>query len=174
MTVHLILGGARSGKSAFAERCALTQAAPLIYLATARAGDAEMQARIAHHQAGRDARFHTHECPLDLAAAIAEFDGSGVTVLVDCLTLWLSNWLTDNPNGWPQQKQAVLEALPAVRGHWLLVSNEVGQGIVPLGELSRRFVDEAGWLHQDLAELADAVSFVVAGLPQRLKPSYAV
>ncbi|WP_108126717.1 bifunctional adenosylcobinamide kinase/adenosylcobinamide-phosphate guanylyltransferase [Saccharospirillum mangrovi] len=174
MTVHLILGGARSGKSRFAERCALAQSDPLIYLATARAGDAEMQARIAHHQAGRDVRFQTHECPLELASAVAEFDQSGVTVLVDCLTLWLSNWLTENPEGWPQQRQVFLQTMAHTKGQWLLVSNEVGQGIVPLGELSRRFVDEAGWLHQELAELANEVTWVVAGLAQRLKPTHAI
>lgn len=174
MTVHFILGGARSGKSRFAERCALTNADPLLYLATARAGDAEMQARIAHHQTDRDARFHTHEIPLELAAAVTDFDQSGVTVLVDCFTLWLSNWLTEKPEAWPQQRQAFIEAITQTKGHWLLVSNEVGQGIVPLGELSRRFVDEAGWLHQELAALADEVTFVVAGLPQRLKPAHAI
>ncbi|PTY35664.1 bifunctional adenosylcobinamide kinase/adenosylcobinamide-phosphate guanylyltransferase [Saccharospirillum sp. MSK14-1] len=169
MTVHFILGGARSGKSRFAERSALTQADPLIYLATARAGDTEMQARIAHHQSGRNGRFHTYEIPLELAAAIHEFDQNGVTVLVDCLTLWLSNWLTENTEDWPQQRQAFLDALQRSQGNWLLVSNEVSQGIVPLGELSRRFVDEAGWLHQAVAELADEVTWVVAGLPQTLK-----
>ncbi|MFG1496962.1 bifunctional adenosylcobinamide kinase/adenosylcobinamide-phosphate guanylyltransferase [Saccharospirillum sp. HFRX-1] len=169
MAVHLILGGARSGKSRFAESRALQSAGDLYYFATARAGDAEMQARIEHHQAGRNARFQSHEIPLDLAAAVAEFDRSGNTILVDCLTLWLSNWLTEDPDHWPAQRQAFLDALPGSQGHWLLVSNEVGQGIVPLGELSRRFVDEAGWLHQAIAELADEVTWVVAGLPQTLK-----
>lgn len=169
MAVHLILGGARSGKSRFAEQRALQHSGELHYFATAQAGDAEMQARIEHHQAGRNSRFQTHECPLELAAAIAKFDRSGKTFLVDCLTLWLSNWLTENPDDWPAQRQAFLDALQNCRGQWLLVSNEVGQGIVPLGELSRRFVDEAGWLHQAIAELADEVTWVVAGLPQTLK-----
>lgn len=169
MTVHLILGGARSGKSAFAERCALAQADPLIYVATARAGDAEMQARIDHHQTVRKRRFDTREYPLDLAAAVIEYDQKGATILVDCLTLWLSNWLIENPDAWPQQRQTFLDAIQNTQGNWLLVSNEVGQGIVPLGELSRRFVDEAGWLHQAIAELATEVTWVVAGLPQTLK-----
>lgn len=169
MTAHLILGGARSGKSRFAEQRALQHSGSLHYLATARAGDAEMQARIAHHQAGRDARFQSHEIPLDLAAAVSELDRSGSTILVDCLTLWLSNWLTENPDHWPIQRLAFLDALQSCQGDWLLVSNEVGQGIVPLGELSRRFVDEAGWLHQAIAAMADEVTWVVAGLPQTLK-----
>lgn len=169
MTTHLILGGARCGKSRLAEQRALDCADPLIYLATARAGDAEMQARIEHHKAQRHTRFQSHECPLDLAAAIGEFDGLDRTIVIDCLTLWLSNWLTENPHQWPQQRQAFLDALARVQGQWLLVSNEVGQGIVPLGELSRRFVDEAGWLHQAIAERADEVTWVVAGLPQTLK-----
>lgn len=169
MAVHLILGGARSGKSRFAESRALAQADPLLYLATARAGDAEMQRRIAHHQTQRDSRFYSHECPLDLAAAVAKLDQRNATVLVDCLTLWLSNWLTEKPDQWPIQRQAFLDAMQNTQGNWLLVSNEVGQGIVPLGVLSRRFVDEAGWLHQAIAELATEVTWVVAGLPQTLK-----
>ena len=169
MAIHLILGGARSGKSRFAEKRALQCTGNLHYIATARAGDTEMQTRIAHHQSGRDGRFRTFEIPLELATAVDEFDHSGVTILVDCLTLWLSNWLTEHPADWPQQRQAFLDALQSSQGNWLLVSNEVGQGIVPLGELSRRFVDEAGWLHQAIAELADEVTWVVAGLPQTLK-----
>ncbi|AWN15458.1 bifunctional adenosylcobinamide kinase/adenosylcobinamide-phosphate guanylyltransferase [Salinisphaera sp. LB1] len=166
---HLILGGARSGKSAFAEREALaTEASRWIYIATGQAHDAEMAERIAHHRAHRDARWQTVEAPLGLADAIAAYDAVGTVVLVDCLTLWLSNALA--ADAWPGERDALLRALPDCTARVLLVSNEVGSGIVPLGELSRAFVDEAGRLHQALAGLCSRVSLVVAGLPLDLKP----
>jgi adenosylcobinamide kinase/adenosylcobinamide-phosphate guanylyltransferase len=169
MGVHLVLGGARSGKSSHAERLALAADGPLHYVATAETGDDEMRARVAHHRATRSSRFATHEETLDLAGTLVALDGPDETVVVDCLTLWLTNWLVGDPEGWPAARDALLEALPSLASDVLLVSNEVGQGVVPMGALSRRFVDEAGWLHQDLAALADRVTFVVAGLPQRLK-----
>ncbi|WP_245584199.1 bifunctional adenosylcobinamide kinase/adenosylcobinamide-phosphate guanylyltransferase [Saccharospirillum impatiens] len=169
MTVHLILGGARSGKSGYAERLALTADGPLYYLATAEAGDAEMAERLERHQAQRSPRFTTCECPLTLAEELAKRDQPGHTVLVDCLTLWLSNCLLQQPESWPVYRAALLTQLRQSRADILLVSNEVGQGIVPLGALNRRFVDEAGWLHQAIAAEADNVTWVVAGLPQTLK-----
>ena len=169
MSVHLVLGGARSGKSRFAEHEALAQADPLHYIATARAGDAEMAERIRHHRSQRSDRFTTHECPHDLAGELSRLNQAGRTLLVDCLTLWLGHWIEADPDLWQEQRQALLDRLVDMRAELILVSNEVGLGVVPMGALSRRFVDEAGWLHQDIAQRADRVTFVVAGLPQRLK-----
>ena len=166
---HLILGGARSGKSAFAEREALATPAARrwSYIATGQAHDAEMAERIAHHRAHRDGRWQTVEAPLGLADAIAAHDAADAVVLVDCLTLWLSNALA--ADAWPAERDALLAVLPGCTARVLLVSNEVGSGVVPLGELSRAFVDEAGRLHQALAALCPRVSLVVAGLPLDLK-----
>lgn len=170
MTVHLVLGGARSGKSRYAETTALAGPDPVYYVATAEARDEEMADRLRHHRAHRDPRFQTVECPLELAASLSALDAPGTTVLIDCLTLWLSNWLADEHiAGWQAQRSDLLSALQRSTGRLLLVSNEVGQGVVPMGALSRRFVDEAGRLHQDIARIADQVTWVVAGLPQRLK-----
>lgn len=169
MTVHLILGGARSGKSSYAERIALAADGPLHYLATAEAGDAEMADRLERHQAQRSPRFKTCECPLTLPEELAKRDQPGHTVLVDCLTLWLSNCLLTTPDAWAERRAALLDQLRQPQADVLLVSNEVGQGIVPMGALNRRFVDEAGWLHQAIAKQADQVTWVVAGLPQKLK-----
>lgn len=170
MTVHLVLGGARSGKSRFAEQTALSGPHQLFYIATAQAGDQEMEERVRHHRDQRDNRFVTVECPRELAATLHELFAPDRTLVVDCLTLWLSNWLGAEHSGdWPKQRAALLDSLAVASGRVILVSNEVGQGIVPLGELSRRFVDEAGRLHQDIAQLSDQVTWVVAGLPQRIK-----
>lgn len=169
MAVHLVLGGARSGKSRYAEQQALAQADPLHYIATAEAGDREMAERIRRHRSQRSDRFATHECPRDLAGELRTLDQSGRTVLVDCLTLWLGNWVEADADDWQHQRQALLDQVTHTRAELILVSNEVGQGVVPMGALNRRFVDEAGWLHQDIAQRADRVTFVVAGLPQRLK-----
>ncbi len=155
----LVLGGARSGKSRHAE--SLFQRGPRAYVATAQAFDDEMRARIAAHRADRaDAGWTTIEEPLDLVAALAVDQ----PVLVDCLTLWLSNLLlADRPI-------PSLDAALAARTHGtVLVSNEVGLGIVPDNALARRFRDEAGRMHQHLATLADSVTLVVAGIPMRVK-----
>ncbi len=125
-----------------------------------------MAERIAHHRAHRDARWRTVEAPLGLADVIAAYDAPGTVVLVDCLTLWLSNALAVDT--WAAERDALLAVLPGCMARVLLVSNEVGSGIVPLGELSRVFVDEAGRLHQALAALCPRVSLVVAGLPLSL------
>ncbi|MDP2266188.1 MAG: bifunctional adenosylcobinamide kinase/adenosylcobinamide-phosphate guanylyltransferase [Thiobacillus sp.] len=165
----LILGGARSGKSRLALQRAQATGKPVSFIATAQAHDAEMADRIARHQAERPAHWTTIEAPLDLAGAIRAAP-SGM-VVVDCLTLWLTNWLCHpEPGGWPAARAALLDALAArYSDDLILVGNETGLGIIPLGELTRRFVDEAGWLNQDLARLADEVIFVAAGLPLTLK-----
>lgn len=164
---HLILGGARSGKSRFAEGAALATGKRHFYIATGWAGDGEMAARVALHQQQRDRRWQLIEEPLELASALQHVDASENILLVDCLTLWLSNAL--HQQQWPAQKQALLETLPQMRGDVYFVSNEVGSGIVPLGALSREFADEAGKLNQDVAQACDQVTLVVAGLPLSLK-----
>lgn len=165
----LVLGGARSGKSAWAERAAAASGRPVTLVATAEALDAEMAARIARHQAERPAHWTTVEAPLALAAALRRASGTGQVVLVDCLTLWLSNHLHHAPADWAATRAELLAAVAAFEGELLLVGNEVGQGVVPLGELSRRFVDESGWLHQALAQVCERVRFIVAGCVWPLK-----
>ncbi|MCH8531077.1 MAG: bifunctional adenosylcobinamide kinase/adenosylcobinamide-phosphate guanylyltransferase [Saccharospirillum sp.] len=169
MPIHLILGGARSGKSRFAEQTALARSGPHFYLATAQAGDQEMAERIAHHRAYRDDRFVTVACENALTAALAQCNQSEATVVVDCLTLWVTQQLSQNTEEWKTERAALLAQLENMNAHCLLVSNEVGQGIVPMGALSRQFVDETGWLHQDIAQLAQAVTLITAGLPLKLK-----
>lgn len=165
--IELILGGARSGKSRLAEQRASDGQQAVVYIATAEAGDGEMQNRIQHHRQQRPAHWHTVEEPLHLARAIQQHHGN--LILVDCLTLWLSNLLCHaDPTLFEREKAALLDCLHS-RPDIILVSNETGLGVVPMGDLSRRFVDEAGWLHQAIAALADRVTLVVAGLPHLLK-----
>lgn len=164
---ELILGGARSGKSRFAENRALASGKTPVYLATGWADDEEMSQRIALHQAQRGQEWLLAEEPVHLAQALLAMDGADRAIVVDCLTLWLSNCL--HMSDWPQAKARLLQVLPMLKADVYLVSNEVGSGIVPLGELPRQFVDESGWLHQELAELCERVTLVVAGLPLTLK-----
>jgi adenosylcobinamide kinase/adenosylcobinamide-phosphate guanylyltransferase len=166
----LILGGARSGKSALAERLADESGREVVYLATAQARDGEMAARIAHHRARRPAAWQCVEEPVHLADALRGHAREDRVLLIDCLTLWLSNLLGDADAAcFERERTALLDTLPALPGAVLMVSNEVGLGIVPLGELTRRFVDEAGRLHQSLAAISERVLFVAAGLPMVLK-----
>ena len=166
----LILGGARSGKSALAERLASAGGREVVYVATAEARDAEMAARIAHHRARRPAAWRCVEAPLALAATLAAHARPGRVLLVDCLTLWLSNLLgADAPQRLDDERAALLTLLPDLPGELLLVANEVGLGVVPMGALSRRFVDEAGRLNQSIAAEVERVLFVAAGLPLALK-----
>jgi adenosylcobinamide kinase / adenosylcobinamide-phosphate guanylyltransferase len=166
----LILGGARSGKSALAERLAHESGKEVVYIATAQALDGEMAERIAHHRARRPVQWLSVEEPLALAAALREYAAPGRLLLVDCLTLWLSNALgIDEGAHFAAEHLALLEAVNASQHDIVMVSNEVGLGITPLGELTRRFVDEAGRLHQSLAATCERVVFVVAGLPLVMK-----
>jgi len=168
--LELILGGARSGKSRLAERLALESGLPVTYIATSQPLDGEMTERIAHHRARRPVDWALVEEPLALARVLRENARQGSCTLVDCLTLWLTNLLMlDDPARLIEERDALLDCLATLPGRVLLVSNETGLGIVPLGDLSRRYVDEAGWLHQALAERCQRVSFVVAGLPMVLK-----
>ncbi|OYY95507.1 MAG: bifunctional adenosylcobinamide kinase/adenosylcobinamide-phosphate guanylyltransferase [Hydrogenophilales bacterium 28-61-23] len=165
----LILGGARSGKSRLAQTHAEASGLPVTLIATAQALDAEMAARIARHRAERPPGWQTIEEPLHLAHALERAAGAGRCVLVDCLTLWLMNLLEAGEAVFARERAALLATLPTLAGEIVFVSNEVGLGVIPLGELSRRFVDEAGWLNQDIAGLADNVTFIAAGLPLALK-----
>lgn len=166
----LILGGVRSGKSRLAEQQAQHSGCPVTYIATANAGDGEMAARIAHHRSSRPANWLTVEAPVSLAAALKHHASAGRLVLVDCLTLWLTNLLlAADPDSLKRERAALLDVLPTLPGKLILVSNETGMGIVPLGELTRRYCDEAGWLHQDIAAQVDRVILTIAGLPHFLK-----
>ncbi|HLB31468.1 MAG TPA: bifunctional adenosylcobinamide kinase/adenosylcobinamide-phosphate guanylyltransferase [Gammaproteobacteria bacterium] len=168
--IELVLGGARSGKSRYAEQRALESGKQCFYIATAQARDEEMRRRIETHKQRRAPGWTTVEEPLHLGGALNRCDDAGRCILVDCLTLWISNLLLAGGGvNLEERKQELLEALPRLAADVYLVSNEVGWGIVPMGELSRRFVDEAGWLMQDLARICDRVTLVVAGLPTALK-----
>lgn len=162
----LVLGGARSGKSRYAEALIEACPSPWTYLATAQAFDDEMRARIALHRSRRPAGWTTRDVPIDLAAAVAAARGP---VLVDCLTLWLTNLILSEAD-LPAACSALVEACAAAHGPLVLVGNEVGLGIVPDNPLARRFRDEAGRLHQQLAAAADRVVLMVAGLPLTVKP----
>ncbi|HMN71645.1 MAG TPA: bifunctional adenosylcobinamide kinase/adenosylcobinamide-phosphate guanylyltransferase [Rhodoblastus sp.] len=165
--VVFVIGGARSGKSAFAESRMKTLPPPWIYIATAQALDDEMRARIAMHQAGRDARWRTLEAPHGLAAALVDAP-QDAPALVDCLTLWLTNRLLADADV-ETERASLVAALVARRAPTIVVSNEVGLGIVPDNALARRFRDEAGFLHQAVAAIASEVHLMVAGLSIRAK-----
>lgn len=172
--IELVLGGARSGKSRYAEQQAIDCGLQVIYIATAEAGDDEMQARIAHHRDRRPGHWQTVEQPIHLAQAIQDYADPQHCILVDCLTLWLCNVLFDKQGElqaerYQQESQALLEVLAACKQRVILVSNEVGSGVVAADAMTRRFVDEAGFLHQKIAQVSDKVVLVTAGLPQILK-----
>ncbi len=167
MATTLVLGGARSGKTTYAQRQAEARTRPLTMIVTAQAFDDEMTARIDRHRADRDERWTTIETPLDLTGAIRALSAFDVAV-VDCLTLWLSNLMAADQDIEAARKDLV-DAVDGCPADLWLVSNEVGWGIVPDNALARRFRDEAGFLHQALATVTDAVTLVVAGLPLSLK-----
>ncbi len=167
---QLILGGVRSGKSRLAEQHAIATQLPVLYIATAQAQDAEMHERIQHHQTSRPQHWALLEEPLALAQALQTHAAAGQCILVDCLTLWLTNLLCEQDETRLQMETAAfLAVLPALPGEIILVSNETGMGIVPLGELTRRYCDEAGRLHQAVAAHCDSVILTVAGLPLHVK-----
>jgi adenosylcobinamide kinase / adenosylcobinamide-phosphate guanylyltransferase len=164
----LVLGGARSGKSRHAQRLAEDWPGEHVFLATAEAHDDEMRDRIARHRADRDARWRTVEAPTELPAAIAAEDASDRVLLIDCLTLWLSNLLLADAD-LDVAGERLAAAVAAHGGRVVLVANEVGFGIVPDNALARRFRDAAGRLNQAMAATCDRVDLIVAGLPLRLK-----
>jgi adenosylcobinamide kinase/adenosylcobinamide-phosphate guanylyltransferase len=174
MSSHLILGGARSGKSAYAEKLAKDSGLAVTYIATARVYDAEFSHRIQQHQERRPAHWALLEQPHYLAQALASHAAADQCLIVDCLTLWLAQWICADCNppadsSWQAERAALLTLLPTLAGTIILVSNEVGMGIVPLGEINRQFQDEQGRLNQAVAAVADHATFVAAGLPLSLK-----
>ena len=179
-----VLGGARSGKSAFAESLAAQSGLPVTYLATAaisrgdKADDPEMLARIARHRESRPAHWGTVEVGRDLAGALRDVAREDHCVLVDCLPLWLAGWLCppdDHPDGpasdeqWLHVVDTLAQTLVSLPGKIVVVSNEIGLGVIPMGSITRRYVDELGRLNQRVAALAPQVRFVVAGLPMAVK-----
>ena len=164
----LVLGGARSGKSRFAENLVTSSGLERHYIATGRAWDEEMQARIDQHKADRGASWTTHEEPLALAERLAAIDGAGRAILVDCLTLWLTNLMMEGRDI-AVQAAALAAWLPQAKARLVIVSNEVGLGIVPENRMAREFRDHAGRLHQMIAAKAGEVYFIAAGLPLKMK-----
>lgn len=165
----LVLGGIRSGKSALAEAQAGLAGAEVVYVATATAGDGEMQARIREHQCRRPGHWHLREEPVALAEVLAAYQAEAPCLLIDCMSLWLSNLLHAGEETLERELKAFLDALESYPGAVVIVSNEVGLGMVAMDPLSRRFCDQLGWLNQSLASRCETVVLSVAGLPQLLK-----
>ncbi len=178
--INLVLGGARSGKSRFAESlaaralkksCSNKTDNQVVYIATATAGDQEMRDRIKHHQQSRPKSWTLVEEPFYLSNVLQEYQSPNHILLVECLTLWLSNWLcTYDEESWQKEKKAFIASLLNTPAQVILVSNEVGSGVIPMGNLSREFVDQAGWLNQSLTQLAERAHLIVAGCSIQLKP----
>jgi adenosylcobinamide kinase/adenosylcobinamide-phosphate guanylyltransferase len=170
---ELILGGVRAGKSRLAEQRARASGLQVVYIATAIAGgDAELEERIAQHRLRRPPDWTIIEEPLALGATLRGQASAERCLVVECLTLWLTNLLCNAVERLEREQRSLLDSLRVLPGHIILVSNETGLGVVPLGELSRRFVDASGELHQRLAALCDRVTLAVAGLPYTLKGTY--
>ena len=184
MSIHLVLGGARSGKSTYAEKLASETGLPVTYIATAQVYDDEFGARVQHHKDRRPKNWALMEEPHFLSTALqtnmhkafraSKSAPAKQCVIIDCLTLWLAQCICPEcapPQGidWIVERAKFLEILPTIQGDIILVSNEVGMGIVPLGEINRQFQDEQGRLNQAVAAIADKVSFIAAGLPIILK-----
>lgn len=174
MSIHLILGGARSGKSTYAEQLAIASDLPVTYIATAQVYDDEFGQRIEHHKTRRPKHWLTVEASFNLANTLQMVAKENECLIVDCLTLWLAQCICPDcapPEGvsWQNECIALLETLLKLQGTIILVSNEVGMGIVPLGAVNRQFQDEQGRLNQALAKIANKVSFIAAGLPIQLK-----
>lgn len=168
--MQLILGGARSGKSRFAEQQAQLSGLNVIYIATAQVLDDEMLERVQHHQHQRPSVWQVIEEPLYLAEKLKQIDQPNQVILVDCLTLWISNLLMQDDSALQmQQCEQLLDTIPTLASRLILVSNETGLGVVPMGQISRKFVDESGRLHQRLGQIAEKVVFCVAGFPMVLK-----
>lgn len=172
MTTTLILGGVKSGKSVLAESLATRSNLDVHYIATATGDDDEMQRRIDTHQQRRPSHWKTIETPIHLAATIQQYCSANQCILVDCLTLWLSNLLMLNDDELLKiEIDALITCVKGIEGNLIMVSNETNMGITPLGELTRRYCDEVGVLHQRIAQQCDNVVLTVAGLPHTLKGS---
>lgn len=167
---ELILGGVRSGKSRLAEQRANDSGLDVVYVATAEVRDEEMRRRVAEHQARRPGDWRSVEAGRNLAAVLRREAQARRCVLVDCLTLWLTQLLcAADETLLRREVDALLEVLPTLPGHIIMVGNETNMGVVPMGELSRRYCDEAGRLHQAVAQCCERVTLTVAGLPLNLK-----
>lgn len=174
---ELVIGGARSGKSAYAEQCALefsnlntnSAAGSVYFIATATAGDDEMETRIQHHKASRPQNWQTLEEPIELAEALKQANTKSGFIIVDCLTLWLTNLLALNDKQRQSEINALFTGLSEITSSVIFVTNEIGSGIVPMGKETRWFVDEAGRLHQRLAAKCQRVTQMIAGIPNRIK-----
>jgi adenosylcobinamide kinase/adenosylcobinamide-phosphate guanylyltransferase len=169
--IYFITGGARSGKSAFAERLADGMTGKRAYIATAQGLDAEMAARIQHHRERRGDAWDTYEEPLAIAELLVRLSGCYQLALLDCLTLWLSNVMahTDGDNAVRSRSAELVAAIERFEGSCIIVSNEVGFGIVPDNPAARKFRDFAGILNQKMAQAADDVYFMAAGIPMKIK-----
>ncbi len=168
--IELILGGAKSGKTAHALECAVNTGLPVTYVATATSGDEEMADRIANHKAERPDHWGLIEEPVRLAQIVDIHAVLGQCIIIDCLTLWFTNLLfNDDGDLFARQTEAFLLAMENSKGHIIMVSNETGLGIVPVNKMSRQFCDAAGLMHQRLASISTRVRMVIAGLPLELK-----
>lgn len=181
MPGHLITGGARSGKSVYAEKLAAESGLPTTYIATALAGDGEMRLHIERHRARRPQNWSTVECTgAALGRAILEASGAGTCILVDCLTLWLANILAPLEGGaepssaqlrlLEAERQSLVHAIRTAPGTLLVVTNEIGAGVSPMGRLSRIFVDEHGVTNQCAAQACERLTLMVCGVPLEIKP----
>jgi adenosylcobinamide kinase/adenosylcobinamide-phosphate guanylyltransferase len=172
--ITLILGGARSGKSVYAEKLAAESKLLVTYIATAQAYDDEFKKRVQHHKDRRPADWTLVEEPHHLTQALTKFATTNQCIIVDCLTLWLAQWICPDckppkDSSWQSEREDFLKTLAKLGGKIILVSNEVGMGIVPMGEINRHFQDEQGRLNQAVASVANQVVFIAAGLPLKLK-----
>ena len=165
--LELVIGGARSGKSAYAEHCAQNSELAVHYIATATAGDAEMRQRITFHKKSRPNNWQTTEEPVHLGKALTAH--SDVFVIVDCLTLWMTNILALEPEQYEKEISHFFSSIENITTPIIFVTNEIGMGVVPLGEETRRFIDETGRLHQRLAKRCQRVTQMIAGIENRIK-----
>lgn len=171
-STYLILGGARSGKSHYAEKLAQDSKREVTYIATAKILDDEIQERVSHHQDNRPAEWQTIEEPIALAKILKDNAHKDRILIVDCLTMWITNLLShDDQTLLDKEVEALSDCISELPGQIIFVSNEIGMGIIPMGELTRRYVDEAGRLHQQLAQQVNHVVLMVAGLPSIIKGS---
>ena len=167
---HLVMGGVRSGKSAFAQDLVAATGKPVCYVATSQVWDDEMAQRVERHKLNRPEQWQLIEEPIALAATLNRLNNAQQAVIVECFSLWLSNLLClEDDQVFEREHQSLLKAVEQFQGDLVLVSSEVGLGIMPMNALARRFADEAGMLNQALAKLTDRVTFVAAGLPMPLK-----
>ena len=168
--IEFFLGGARSGKSKLAEQAAAASGLEVVYIATGTAGDQQMRERIVSHQRSRPAHWQTIEEPIALSQTIEQHMSAQRCLLVDCLTLWLSNCMfSQKSQCYAAQKKQLFTVLEQVPGKLIFVANETSMGVIPMGEVTREFCDSAGLLHQDLAAISNRVTLSVAGLPLVLK-----